>query len=59
MLVKPYVPNDKLEGSSVVNSVIDKLFVECFNGVSAYFGPLQTKINSSVRICHNLMLKIA
>ena len=33
MLVKPYVPSDKLEGSSVVNSVIDKLFVECFNGV--------------------------
>ena len=30
---KPYVPSDKLEGSSVVNSVIDKLFVECFNGV--------------------------
>ena len=29
MLVKPYV----LEGSSVVNSVINKLFVECFNGV--------------------------
>ena len=29
MLVKPYVPSDKLEGSSVVNSVIDKLFVEC------------------------------
>ena len=33
MLVKPYVPSDKLEGSFVVNSVIDKLFVECFNGV--------------------------
>ena len=29
MLVKPYVPSDKLEGSSVVNSGIDKLFVEC------------------------------
>ena len=33
MLVKPYVPSDTLEGSSVVNSVIDKLFVGCFNGV--------------------------
>ena len=33
MLVKPYVPSDKLEGSSVVNSVIDKLFVDCFYGV--------------------------
>ena len=33
MLVKPYVPSDKLEGSSVVNSVIDKLFVECLYGV--------------------------
>ena len=30
ILVKPYVPSDKLEGSSVVNSVVDKLFVECF-----------------------------
>ena len=37
ILVKPYVPNDKLEGSSVVNSVIDKLFVECFNGVFVLF----------------------
>ena len=33
MLIKPYVPSDKLEGSSVVNSVVDKLFVECFYGV--------------------------
>ena len=33
MLVKPYVPSDKLEGSFVVNSVIDQLFVECFNGL--------------------------
>ena len=33
MLVKPYVPSDKLEGSSVMNSVVDKLFVECFYGV--------------------------
>ena len=33
MLVKPYVPSDTLEGSSVVTSVIDKLFVGCFNGV--------------------------
>ena len=35
MLVKPYVPSDKLEGSSVMNSVAnaDKLFVECFCGV--------------------------
>ena len=33
MLVKLYVPSDKLEDSSVVNSVIDKLFVECFNDV--------------------------
>ena len=29
MLIKPYVPSDKLEGCSVVNSVVDlKLFVE-------------------------------
>ena len=28
MLIKPYVPSDKLEGSSVVNSVVDELFVE-------------------------------
>ena len=27
------LPSDKLEGSSVANSVIDKLFVECFYGV--------------------------
>ena len=33
MLVKPYMPSDKPEGNSVVNSVIDKLFVECFNDV--------------------------
>ena len=33
MLVKPYVPSDKLEVNSVVNSVVDKLFVECFDGV--------------------------
>ena len=33
MLVKPYVASDKLEGSSVMNSVVDKLFVECFYGV--------------------------
>ena len=37
MLVKPYVPSDKLEGSSVVNSVIDKLFVECFIDVFVLF----------------------
>ena len=28
MLIKPYVPSDKLEGSSVVNPVVDELFVE-------------------------------
>ena len=30
MLIKPYVSSDKLEGGSVVNSVVlvDKLFVE-------------------------------
>ena len=33
MLVKPCVPSDKLEGGSVVNSVVYKLFVECFYGV--------------------------
>ena len=27
MFVKPYVPSDKLEGSSVMNSVVDELFV--------------------------------
>ena len=26
MLIKPYVPSDKLEGSSVVNPVVDELF---------------------------------
>ena len=33
MLIKPYVPSDKLEGSSVVNPVVDELFVEWFYGV--------------------------
>ena len=33
MLIQPYVPSDKLEGGSVVNPVVDKLFVECFYGV--------------------------
>ena len=33
MFVKSCVPSDKLEGSSVVYSVVYKLFVECFNGV--------------------------
>ena len=33
VLVKPYVPSDKLEGSFVLNFGIDKRFVECFNGV--------------------------
>ena len=33
MLIKPYVSSDKLEGSTVMNSVVDKLFVECFYGV--------------------------
>ena len=28
MLIKPYVPSYKLEGGSVVSSVVDKLFVE-------------------------------
>ena len=28
------VPSDNLEGSSVMNSVVDELFVECFYGVS-------------------------
>ena len=28
-----YVSSDKLEGSSVVYSVVDKLFVDCFNGI--------------------------
>ena len=28
MLIKPYVPSDKLEGSSVVNPVVGELFVE-------------------------------
>ena len=28
MLIKPDVPSDKLEGSSVVNPVVDELFVE-------------------------------
>ena len=27
------VSSDQLEGSSVMNSVVDKLFVECFYGV--------------------------
>ena len=27
------MPSDKLESSSVMNSVVDKLFVECFNRV--------------------------
>ena len=27
------VSSDKLEGSTVMNSVVDKLFVECFYGV--------------------------
>ena len=27
------MPSDKLEGSSVMNSVVDKLFVECLYGV--------------------------
>ena len=27
------VSSDKLEGSSVMNSVVDKMFVECFYGV--------------------------
>ena len=27
------MPIDKLEGSSVMNSVVDNLFVDCFNGV--------------------------
>ena len=36
MLVEPYVPSDKLEGSSVVNSVVNKLFVECFYGVFVF-----------------------
>ena len=40
MLVKPYVPSDKLEDSSVVDSVIDMLFVLmvclCFNGVFVF-----------------------
>ena len=27
------LPSDKLEGSSVMNSVVDKLFVESFYGV--------------------------
>ena len=34
MFVKSYV--SKLEGSSVVYSVIDKLFVEFFNGAFAF-----------------------
>ena len=33
ILVKPYLPSDKLEGSSVMNSVVDELFVKCFDGV--------------------------
>ena len=40
LLVKPYVPSDKLEDSSVVDSVIDMLFVLmvclCFNGVFVF-----------------------
>ena len=28
MLIQPYVPSDKLEGSFVVNPVVDELFVE-------------------------------
>ena len=33
MRIKPYVPSDKLEGSSVVNPVVDELFIEWFYGV--------------------------
>ena len=36
MLIKPYVPSDKLEGSSVVNPVVDELFVEWFYGVFVF-----------------------
>ena len=33
MFVKSCVSSEKLEGSSVMYSVVDKLFVEFFNGV--------------------------
>ena len=32
MFVKSYVSSDELEGSSVMYSVVDKLFDKCFNG---------------------------
>ena len=32
VFVKSYVSSDELEGSSVMYSVVDKLFNECFNG---------------------------
>ena len=31
------MPSDKLEGSSVMNSVVGKLFVDCFYGVIVRF----------------------
>ena len=31
-IFKSYVSSDKLEGSSVMYSVVDKLIVECFKG---------------------------
>ena len=32
-VVQMLVPSDKLEGNSVMNSVVDKLFAKCFYSV--------------------------
>ena len=37
LFVKPYVPSDNVEGSSVVYSVVDKLFVEFFMVCLCFF----------------------